>query len=178
MSRIPYPDPATLSPAKREAMALYGERTLNVSRMSMHAPERHWAAQRGLGFASLQTTTIEPRLREYIILRIAYLSGSDYEIYHHRSIAEKLGVGEAEFKALSTGDFSAFSPLERDVCQFVTEVVLAVSPTDGTLAALRRHVSDERVFEIVMIVGAYMLTARVAAVGGVELDSEPIGAWL
>ena len=115
MSRIPYPDPETLSPAKREAMALYGEKTLNVSRMSMHAPERHWAGQRMLGFASLQSVTIDPRLREYIILRVAYLSNSDYEIYHHRSIAGKLGVGEAEFEALRTGDFSPFTSLERDV---------------------------------------------------------------
>jgi alkylhydroperoxidase family enzyme len=178
MSRIPYPDPNTLSPAKREAMALFGEKTLNVSRMSMHAPEKHWAAQRALGFASLQTTTIEPRLRELIILRVAYLSGSDYEAYHHESLAAREGLGEADFAALKTGDVSGFSPLEQDVCRFVSELVQQVSPSDETLAAIRARLPDERVFEIVLIVGAYMLTARVAAVGGVELDPQPIGAWL
>ena len=178
MSRIPYPDPETLSPAKREAMALFGEKTLNVSRMSMHAPEKHWAAQRALGFASLQTTTIEPRLRELIILRVAYLSGSAYEAYHHESLAAKAGIAETEWTALKAGDFSGVSPLEQDVCMFVTELVLHVSPSDEILAAVRARMSDERVFEIVLIVGAYMLTARVAAVGGVELDSQPIGAWL
>jgi 4-carboxymuconolactone decarboxylase len=178
MSRIPYPDPETLSPAKREALALFGEKTLNVSRMSMHAPEKHWAAQRALGFASLQTTTVEPRLRELVILGVAYLSGSDYEAYHHESLAAKAGIAEAECAALKAGDVSGFSPLEQDVCRFVTELVLHVSPSDATLAAVRARMPDERMFEIVLIVGAYMLTARVAAVGGVEMENEPIGAWL
>ena len=178
MSRIPYPDRKTLSPAKQEAMALYGEKTLNVSRMSMHAPEKHWAAQRALGFASLQTATIAPRLRELIILCVAYLSGSDYEAYHHESLAAKAGISQAECAALKAGDFSRLSPLEQDVCLFVTELVLHVSPSDEVLAAVRARMPDERVFEIVMIVGAYMLTARVAAVGGVEKESQPIGDWL
>ena len=178
MSRLPYPDPETLSPAKREALALFGEKTLNVSRMSMHAPEKQWAAHRALGFASLQSATLEARLKELIILRVAYLSGSDYEAYHHESLAAREGVTETEFKALKAGDFSAFSPLEQDVCRFVTELVLNVSPADQTLAAVRARMSDERVFEIVLIVGSYMTTARVAAVGGVERESQPIGDWL
>lgn len=174
MSRIPYPDFSKLSPAKQDLFKL-GPKLLNVSRMAMHAPDAPWASQRALAQSFLTPIAIETRLREYVILLVAYLSNSPYEIYHHESISAGIGIGDDVRAALKAGDFSKFSSLDRAVCQFVWELVVNVSPTDETLAAMRAQMSDERMMEIVLLVGSYMMTARVAAVCGPDLEGAPVG---
>jgi 4-carboxymuconolactone decarboxylase len=63
------------------------------------------------------------------------------------------------------------------VAQFTTEVVRDVSPTDQTLASMRALYSDERIFEMLGIIGSYMNAARVAAVAGIENDDIAITSW-
>ena len=58
MSRIPYPDPATLSEPKQALVRRLGDNLLNISRMCMHAPDAQWAAQRELGQVNLTGTTL------------------------------------------------------------------------------------------------------------------------
>ncbi len=109
MSRIPYPKVETLSQAKRDVMDHFGSKLLNVSRMAMHAPDAFWAAQRTLGYASLLTKSFDPKLKEYIILCVGYLSNSAYEAFHHEGVARDLGVGEDTLQALRAGDFSSLT---------------------------------------------------------------------
>ncbi|KEQ53822.1 carboxymuconolactone decarboxylase family protein [Sphingobium chlorophenolicum] len=177
MPRIPYPDPATLSDTKREVLSGAFGRVLNISRMAMHAPDAFWAAQRALGRAAIFDIGIGQRQRELIILRVAYLSRSDYEIYHHESIAAALGMTDAEMKALETGDFVAFAADEACLCEFVSEVVTNVSPSDRTLASMQEHFSLPAIFEVLIIACTYMMLARIAAVSGPEIDVEAVTAW-
>jgi alkylhydroperoxidase family enzyme len=173
MSRIPYPDFEKLSPAKQDLYKL-GPKLVNVSRMAMHAPDAPWASQRALAQSFLTPIAIETRLREHVILLVAYLSNSEYEIYHHESIADGVGIGQEARAALKAGDFSKFAPLERAICQFAWEVIRNVSPTDETLSAIRAVMSDERMMEIVLLIGSYMMTARVAAVAGADFEEAPV----
>jgi 4-carboxymuconolactone decarboxylase len=177
MSRLPYPDPATLSPEKSEVLTGSSGRVLNVSRMLMHAPDPLWSAQRKLGRATVYEATLDERLREILILRVAYLSNSEYELFHHLKIAENLGVTLEERESLRTGDFAALGPQERALAAFVTEVVRDVSPSDATLQALREVFPIPQIFEIVILIGGYMTTARIAAVGGVDLDGTAVEGW-
>jgi 4-carboxymuconolactone decarboxylase len=177
MSRIAYPDPETLSDEKREVLSGAFGRVLNVSRMVMHLPDAMWRHNRALARATIHDTTLDHRLREMLILRVAYLSGSGYEIFHHVSIASTLGVTDAEQQAMRNGDFSALGAKESALAQFVTETVVNVSPSDETLARTRQHFSATHIFEMIIIIGVYMLTARVAAVGGVELDEDAVTSW-
>lgn len=143
----------------------------------MHAPDMFWWPQRELGMAAVRTQTFEPKLKESIVLRVAYMSNSDYELHHHKALAENAGVTEAMFEALRVGDFSSFTPRERAVLEFVTEVVRDVSPREETIAAVREYLPNEQLFELIFFIGSYMMTARVAAVSGLELDEEPVRAW-
>ncbi len=61
--------------------------------------------------------------------------------------------------------------------QFVTEVVLNVSPSDEALQAMKDCFSMETVFAILLVATSYMALARVAAVGRVELDGEPVSGF-
>lgn len=177
MSRIPYPDPKTLSAEKRHVLDGGEGRVVNVSRMAMHAPDRLWLTQRQLGRAVIFDTTLDDRLREMLILRVAYLANSDYELFHHLSIAENLGVTVAQREAMRTGEFSALTEQERALGNFVTEVVRDVAPSDATVAEALVHFSLEQLFEMVVVCGSYMLTARLAGLGGVEPDDVAIANW-
>ena len=174
MTRIPYPDPETLSPAK---LQLLGPNALNVSKMWMHTPEVLWAAQRALAQGLIHDSILPAEWRELIVLRTAYLSNSSYEIFHHLSIAQTLGMSSLTCDAMRTGDFAELALEERLIAQFTTEVVEQVSPTDETLAAMREAFSLEQIFEMVVTLGYYMMVARVAALSGIEFDNAPISNW-
>ncbi len=177
MSRIPYPEPADLSEQKRAFMAAPTHRLLNVVRMALHTPDGLWERQRDLSVATVLMSTMDPRLREVLILRVAHLSNSDYELHHHLSIARQLGMDDAVLRALETGDYGALSEEERVVAQFTTEVVVEVGPSDETLAATRALFSDALIFEMIAIIGVYMMTARIVAVAGVEIDDVAVSSW-
>ena len=176
MPRIPFPELANLSEAKR-AYASSGARLLNVVRMSMHTPDGLWERQRDLMAGSVTLATLNPVLREVLILRVAYLSNSDYVLFHHLSIARNLGMSEATLQAIKTGDYTALTPQERAIAQFTSEVVLNVSPTDDALAAVRAEFSDAEIFEMIALIGNYMMTARIAGMSGCEPDGAAIAGW-
>jgi 4-carboxymuconolactone decarboxylase len=177
MTRIPYPDPATLCAAKQARLADTSFPAINVVRMAMHTPDELWAAQRSLGRACVLHTTITDRERELLILRVAYLSNSPYELHHHLSLAKTAGLTGAEIDAMRSGDYACLAAKDRALAQFVSEVVLDVSPSDKTLAAMREAFGDVQLFEVLAIVAHYMSIARQAAVSGIELDSEAVTDW-
>jgi len=177
MNRIPYPDRARLSEAKRAYMDAPNLRVLNIARISMHAPDPIWRATVDMAIAVVTDTLIDDRMREIIVLRVAYLSNSAYELFHHVSLARSIGISDAAIAGLESGDFSALSPEEALVARFTTEVVRDVSPSDETITAMRAHYSDERIFEMLGIIGSYMNAARVAAVAGIENDDLAITSW-
>lgn len=177
MSRIPYPDIETVSPPKKEAIADWGDQMLNVSHMLLHCSDGIWLGQRALARSTVLEATIELRLRELLILRVAYLSKSEYELFHHLSLATKLGATEAEVEAMRTGDFGAIGAKEAALGQFVTEIVVDVDPSDQTMAEIRKHFSDAHVVEMIMIIGYYMMVARAIAATGVEVEAEAVTDW-
>lgn len=177
MTRIPYPEIETLSPGKQAVFADPGRRVLNVSKMAMHMGEDLWAAQAELGRAQIFTCSLDPKLKEVLILRMAFIWDSEYEIFHHLSIAKNLGLTDEKIAALKSGDFAALDEQERAVAQFTTELWFDNSPSEETLAAVRAFLPDSTIFEMIPVMASYFITARVVAIGGVELDSEPVGVW-
>jgi alkylhydroperoxidase family enzyme len=177
MSRIPYPKLEELSEAKRKFVATPGLRLLNIIRMALHTPDSMWEPQKAFSVSAIGPSLIGPLLREVVVLRIGVLSDSEYELHHHRSIARNLGMADAKIDIVVRGDYDALDEKERVVAQFTDEVVRDVSPSDPTLAAARAHFSDAAIFEMVAIIGIYMMNARIIAVGGCEIDSTAIESW-
>ena len=177
MSRIPYPRLDELSDAKRAFATAPGRRMLNVMRMAMHAPDAIWDAQKAFATTAIGETLIGPRLREILVLRVGALSASAYELHHHRSLARALGIADAAVEAVIAGDFDALADADRVVAMFTSEVVRDVSPTAETLAAARALFPDAAIFEMIAIIGIYMMNARVIAVGGCEIDETAVSDW-
>ena len=176
-SRIPYPSLENLSPMKHARVFDPTRKVLlNVSRMALHASDDLWGAQAALGRATIDAD-LDKRLREMVILRVGYLQRSDYELFHHSELARSFGVTDAEQAAIVSDDLSALGAAERALIEFASEVIVDVSPSDAALDAMRRHYSDQFLFDMVVLIGSYMLTARLAAVGGVAIEDQPVTGW-
>src|SRR5690348_14424781 len=130
MSRIPYPDFSQLPEVTQKTLAMV---PLNVVRICAHASQDLFEAQGALGRAVANTEALEPRLRETVILRVAYLSNSEYELHHHVPLARAAGLTEAEIQAIAARNYSALDPLLSAAARFTDEVVAQLSPSDATL---------------------------------------------
>lgn len=171
MPRIPYPDVETLPELVRERLAAV---PLNIVRICAHASVPLFDAQGRLGAAVADPDVLVPRLREAVILRVAHLSNSAYELHHHVSLGKAVGLTQGELDALASGDFGALDPLLSAAARFTEEVVTQISPSDATLRALRALVPDQIVVNIVLTIGCYMSIARLIAVTGIELDADAL----
>jgi alkylhydroperoxidase family enzyme len=105
-------------------------------------------------------------------LRIAALSNSAYERMQHIPPARKAGWTDADIAAIEQGDASRLDPLSTDLLAFVDECVKNVRVSDRTFAQLRTHISEEAVADLILLIGFYMMTARVLETLDIELDDE------
>ena len=169
MARLPYVDPERAPEPVRDAL----ERVppINIFRMVANAETafRPWLA---FGGALLSALELDPRLRELVILHVGRLSGAEYEWVQHVPIALAVGATEEEVGAIERGELEAgcLGPADRAALLFATEVVRDVRASDEALAALREHLSPREVVELLLVIGQYMLVARVAETAGIEID--------
>lgn len=171
MSRIPYKDLADAAP---EAAQMLADRLpLNLYRGMLHAGPTFVGLLR---FSEgLQQHTLTRRLRELVILRIAFMTGSRYEIHQHRTVAALLGITEAEIAAVEAGsDFSIFDEREQDLLRFAGEVNADIRASDESFEAVRRHFDERQLVEIVLLAGYYGMLARFLET--FDIDPEPEGA--
>ena len=171
MQRLPYPDVPSLPETTRKTLASV---PLNVVRMCAHASQVLFEAQGQLGRAVASPDVLEPRLRETVILRVAYLSRSDYELHHHIALASAAGLTAAELVAIANGNYPVLDAELAAAARFTDEVVAQLVPSDATLADLRKVVSDQTLVNIVLTIGCYMTIARLAAVTGIEPDASAL----
>jgi alkylhydroperoxidase family enzyme len=171
MPRIPYPDVTQLPEVTQKTLASV---PLNVVRICAHASQVLFEAQGQLGRAVAHPDALAPRLRETVILRVAHLSNSDYELHHHVPLGRAAGLTEAELASLASGSYGTLDPLLAAAARFTDEVVSQLSPSDETLANLRQLASDQIVVNIVLTIGCYMSIARLIAVTGIEPDANAL----
>ena len=173
MARLPYVDPEAVSPEVRDALGRVPP--LNIFRMMANAQSafRPWLRW---GAALLGDLELDPLLRELAILRVARLTPhAEYEWVQHVGIAKAVGATDAQIAALERDDAEAdaFTPAERLVLAFTTEVVRDARASDATLAALGEALTAREIVELLMVIGQYMMVARVMATTRMELD-EPV----
>ena len=176
MTRIPYPDPATL-PASVKAML---ERApINVMRMLSNASEPVFNGFGQFSGAFYQPSDLPPILREVAILRVGYLSKSAYEVFHHEGLGRELGLSEAQIDAIRAGRADpVLDAAQQAVMAFADDIILNVRAGDATLKAVRAHLSDKGLVDLILVVGLYMTISRLLETAGVELDQASISTKL
>jgi 4-carboxymuconolactone decarboxylase len=175
MALVPYPDEANADPRAKEVLERLPVR-LNLFTMLANAPSLMRETLR-LGEAILTRSELEPDLRELVILHAARLTDTEYEWVQHVPIAEAVGASEEQVAALERDEpeASCFSEPQRLLLRFTTEVVQDARASEEALAGLKQTMSPREIVELLMVIGQYMMIARVMATTDMELD-EPAGA--
>jgi 4-carboxymuconolactone decarboxylase len=170
MSRIPLADIDSQPEPMREWMARRGN--LNVFRLLANAPRvfAGWTQMVDELFAS---PTFDSRMREVIILRVARLQNSRYELGQHIGIAKRAGLTDEQISAIvETDDFdeAGFSDTERTALDLVTELCTTHRLGDDTFAAARAAFGDEALTELLMLLSCYYGLALVLNAADPEVD--------
>ena len=174
MSRVPYVNPADAPAPVRDA--LQAALPLSFFRVMANA-ETAFPDWMRWGGTLLRDLALDPLLRELAILRVAQLSDVTYEWVQHVPIARSVGATDEMIHALGRDEIGAdcFTADQRIVLRFTTEAVRDVCPPDDATTALIGLLPPREVVELLMVIGQYMMIARVAAVADLDVD-EPMGA--
>ena len=172
MARIPYPDPAALTPANREFLADLPQ--LNISRMLAGSPSMFKPLTQ-LFNAYLNDGLLTAEMREIIILRTGYLHNSEYEVVNHLRVAKLIGMTPERIAALQPGQpQDAFTPDERSILQFVDEVVGDGGTAAETFDQVAAFMAPAEMIELTVVIGVYTLVSQVCSTFEIEPEEIPI----
>ena len=166
--RIPYPT------GSEGQTGVYGALT-NGQRLSYLVKPAVRAGIQALSSALLREGVLAPSLREMIIVRVGYQTGSHYEVEQHTSLGESLGVPRAKLEALAHVNPPGLSDAERSVIAFVDALLTEPDPGDDAVQGVRAHFSDGELMEMVFVTGNWWMLSRMLATARVPSDSRKIG---
>jgi alkylhydroperoxidase family enzyme len=177
MALIPYPDLEKASPEVREMLGRLPT-PANIFNMMAHA-ETLLKPTMKLGGAMLGKMQLDAKLRELCLLHAVMLARGEYEWMQHVPIAFALGATQPQIEALAKGDDRAacFDAGEQAALVLTRELVVDGKGSPAALEALRRHLSDREVVELIMMTGFYVMLARLTETLKVENDP-PMGEAL
>jgi alkylhydroperoxidase family enzyme len=129
------------------------ENTLNVLKM-FAGTEDLFEATIGIVKAMFQTTGIDPRTREMIILRAAKVLNAPYEAQANVQMAKNAGLSAGEIEAAATdGPVSGINPEYILVCQATDELSKSGTLRDETLRELLERYGETTSRKIVLMIG-------------------------
>ncbi len=121
----------------------------------------------------LFASTLTPRQRELLVLRVATRRGSAYEWEQHRVLAADVGLEEADVERIAAGpDAPGWSSHESAMLRAVDELIGAGEIADATWQVLATEFDDQQMMDLVFTVGAYEILALAFRSFGVELDED------
>ena len=168
MARIPYPNLEDLPEKVRVAAEKLPP--LNIMKMFLNAPTNAIPLL-VFGQSILTKQELDDHLRELAILRVAHLTGANYEWTQHVPLAKETGVTDAQVEALPQGaDADAFNEVEKNVIRFTDEVTRDVKASAETFAALEKDLGPRQMVELTLAIGFYGMVARVMESFEVELE--------
>lgn len=118
-------------------------------------------------------SSLAPRERELLVLRVAFVRGSDYEWAQHAVLAAQSGLSAAEIERVKTGPADpSWQPADRALVTAVDELLSDAMVSDQTWEALGAHLDTHQLMDLVFTVGAYDALAMALRTFGVQLDDE------
>jgi 4-carboxymuconolactone decarboxylase len=174
MSRVPLLSDAEIAPNVTEIfdrMRKAGGRPPNLYRALANAPAM-LEAWIGLAWPLRHEAKTSRALRELIIMRVAGLTGADYEAHHHHRMALEAGVSEAQLADLSRWrDSQRFSDTERAALAMADAVTQGGKLPDPVHDDLKRHFKPGEIVELVLTAAFYNCVSRTLLALEVPLES-------
>ena len=120
----------------------------------------------------LRAGALSDRLREIVILRVAWQTRSEYEWAQHVRMGRRAGLTDAEFEAIGGADTHEWTPLETDLLAATDELLDRYRISEATWQRLITQLPVEQLMELVFVVGTYVTLAMAFRTFGVEPDPE------
>lgn len=108
---------------------------------------------------------------ELVILRVASLLGSDYELTQHRRLGRRAGLSRDEIAAAEGISASPLSEREHLALRVAQEMVEHQDVSDVLWAELERMFDERERIELVLLVGHYAMLATVLKAFRVQPDA-------
>jgi 4-carboxymuconolactone decarboxylase len=119
----------------------------------------------------LETPALGHRLRELMVLRVAWRTRATYEWVQHVRIGVNLGMTPDEITAITRGGEGAdFEPLEAELLAATDQLIDRQRIEDETWARLAQHLDERQLVEVVFTVGTYTCLAMAFNSFGLQLD--------
>jgi AhpD family alkylhydroperoxidase len=116
--------------------------------------------------------TLPRRETELVILRVAALTGCDYERSHHERLGRRVGLTDTDLAAVVAGPADPhWSHRERTILAAVDELHEKRDLSDATWAALRKELDERRTVELLLLAGHYEMLATTLMTLRVEPDA-------
>ncbi len=145
---------------------------LNALGLLAHHPELTTAYHHFNGHV-LFASTITPRQRELLVLRVAVLRDAAYEWAQHAVLAGDAGITSAELDQVKSGPGAGgWSPFEAALLTAADELVSDACLSEDTWTTLAAEFDTQQLMDVVFTVGAYDLLAMAFRTFGVELDDD------
>jgi alkylhydroperoxidase family enzyme len=121
----------------------------------------------------LDAPALGHRLREIMVLRVAWRTRSSYEWLQHTRLAQRYSVTVAEIEAIAGGTpVETWTALERDLLAATDQLIDRYRVDDDTWARLAEQLDERQLIEAVFIVGTYTCLAMAFKSFGLQLDPE------
>lgn len=158
-----------IGPTAREALGAWWP-PFNLHRVLAHNPETlgSWI---GFGTHILRGNTLGERLRELVILRIAWNARCAYEWGQHAGLSARLGIPEEDIARVTEGPAApGWTTLESALLAGVDGLMRSTSVSDETYATLAAELSERQLIDFVFLVGEFVLVAMTLNLFRVEPD--------
>ena len=143
---------------------------INIMKTLANHPELAEAWGTFAGYV-LRGSTLPPRDRELLILRIGYLCGAEYEWGHHSRIGREAGITDEELLRITKGSSAAgWSSFDRGLLRAAEELHRNATISDRTWAYLDARYDDRQLMDVVFTVGQYNLVSMALRSFRVPMD--------
>lgn len=158
MARLPYIDKQALP--DDIARFVKDRPPLNLYRILPHS-EPTARGFLALGRAILNESSLDPQLRELVILRVGALSRAAYEVHQHRRVAASVGLTADQIAAAlqEQGD-GCLNAFQRQVLDFTDAVVWQVKAPGHLYRPVAETLGAAGICELLHTIGFYMLVSR------------------
>jgi len=171
MARVEYPD--TSSPEAQQMIETIrrerGGRLPHLFQMQLHNPAivDGWLR---LGTAVRFKSDLDDATREMAICLVARITGAEYEWRAHRRIALEHGFSEGQLDGILDWRTGQFDDRQRAVLALAEALTNSIDVDDATFDAVRPHLSERQIVELVTTVAYYNMVSRFLV--GLRIDLE------
>lgn len=145
-------------------------KVINIFTTAARNPEM-LEAWNSFGMYSLRGSSLPPRDREILILRIGWLTKSEYEFGQHTLIGKKVGLTSDEINRITKGpDVLGWDPFDAVLLRAADELHVDAFITDATWKALTQRYNEKQLIDVVMTVGQYNMVCMFLNTNEIQLD--------